>query len=70
MDVEGKQSFVGLFFPEKLVFENNQFRTKHLKPAVALICRKIRGLGGDKKELAIISDSQSAMVARTDVFLC
>jgi site-specific DNA recombinase len=62
LDLEGKQQLVGLIFPEKLIFENNQFRTKHLRKAVELICRKIKELGGDKKGLAIKIDSQSTMV--------
>lgn len=63
LDLEGKQQFIGLIFPEKFVFENNQFRTKHLRKAVLLICRKIKGFGGDKKELAIKYDGQSTNVS-------
>ena len=62
LDLEGKQQFIGLIFPEKFVFENNQFRTKHLRPAVLLICLKIKGIGGYKKELAIKFDDQSTNV--------
>ncbi len=62
LDLEGKQQLVGLIFPEKLIFEKNQFRTKHLRKAVELICRKIKGFGGEKKELAIKFDGQSNVV--------
>ncbi len=62
LDLEGKQQLVGLIFPEKLIFEKNQFRTKHLRKAVELICRKIKGFGGEKSGLAIKFDGQSTMV--------
>jgi hypothetical protein len=42
LDLEGKQQLVGLIFPEKLIFENNQFRTKNLRKAIELIRLKIK----------------------------
>ena len=36
-DLEAKQQMIGLIFPEKLVFEKNQFRTKNLRESVRLI---------------------------------
>jgi len=34
--------------PEKMVFENNQFRTKRVNKAVELICRKVKQLPENK----------------------
>jgi site-specific DNA recombinase len=61
-DLEAKQKLVGLIFPEKFVFKNNQFRTKKVNTAVALICRKIKGLRGNNKGLAFVLEDQSGEV--------
>ena len=67
-DTEGKKQFVGLIFPEKFIFENNQFRAKHLRKAVELICRKTKGFGEDKKELTIKFDALSNMLTSARVW--
>lgn len=47
-----KQLLIGSVFPEKLIFENNQFRTKRVNEAIALMCLK-------KKELQIKKGGRS-----------
>lgn len=44
-----KQRIVSSIFPEKLVFENNDYRTPKLNEAVELLCRNDKGFGGNKK---------------------
>jgi site-specific DNA recombinase len=61
-DIEAKQKLVGLIFPEKMIFENNQFRTKRLRKAVELICRKANDLDKKKVGLPLDINSQSHMV--------
>ena len=65
-DLDAKQKLIGLIFPEKMIFENNQFRTKRINKAVELICRKIKGIGGNKNGLAFDIENQSGMVERTN----
>ncbi len=57
-----KQRIIGSLFPEKLVFENEIYRTPKLNEAVELICRKDNGFGKDKKEKHTISDMLSLEV--------
>jgi len=46
-------------FPEKLTFENNEYRTTKLNEAVELLCKTDKGLGqkkgGKKTELSVSS---------------
>ena len=64
-DLEAKQKMVGLIFPEKLVFEKNQFRTKNLREAVRLILRKLKGMPENKNGLAFKDEDQSDLVPET-----
>ena len=61
-DLDAKQKLISLIFPEKMVFENNQFRTKRVNKAVELICRKIKLLPENKNGLALNFENQSCMV--------
>ena len=47
-DTEVKQKIIGSVFPEKLIFENNQYRTTKKNDVVELICPKDKGLGKKK----------------------
>jgi site-specific DNA recombinase len=46
---ESKQRIVGSIFPEKLVFENNEYRTPRINKGVLLLCRGSRAFEGNKK---------------------
>ncbi len=46
-----KQKIIGSMFPENLVFENNQYRTKNINPALELICNASKGCNENKKGL-------------------
>jgi site-specific DNA recombinase len=43
-----KQLIIGSVFPEKLIFENNQFRTKRMNEALVLMCMNHNDLGQKK----------------------
>jgi site-specific DNA recombinase len=57
-----KQRIVGSIFPEKLIFENNKYRTPRINEVVDLICRKDKPFGGEKKEKQSISELLSLEV--------
>ncbi len=42
-NTEIKQKIIGSVFPEKLVFENNEYRTTKLNDVVTLICPTDKG---------------------------
>lgn len=44
-----KQRIVSSIFPEKLVFENGDYRTPKLNEAIELLCRNNKTFGGNKK---------------------
>jgi site-specific DNA recombinase len=54
-NTEVKQKIIGSMFPEKLIFENNQYRTSKTNDIVSLICPKDKDLskkrGGNKFDL-------------------
>lgn len=56
---EVKQKIVGSVFPEKLYFEENEYRTTKLNEAVEILCKTDKGLGqkkgGKKTELSVSS---------------
>ena len=47
-NTEVKQKIIGSMFPEKLIFENNQYRTTKTNDVVGLICPKDKDLGKKK----------------------
>lgn len=47
-NTEVKQKIIGSMFPEKLTFENNEYRTTKTNEAVELICPIDKGLGKKK----------------------
>lgn len=54
-----KQKIIGSMFPEKLIFENNQYRTKRVNEVIALILMKDNKLGAKKMGLTNFFISQS-----------
>lgn len=63
--VGDKQRLVGLIFPEKVVFEKNNYRTNSINRAISLICLNSAELMGDKKEKGSEIAPQSSMVPET-----
>lgn len=63
--VGDKQRLVGLIFPEKVVFEKNNYRTNSINKAISLICLNSAELMGDKKEKGSEIAPQSSMVPGT-----
>lgn len=47
-DLPMKQQLIGSVFPEKLVFENNEYRTNNMMSVVFKICSKINAFGVNK----------------------
>ena len=47
-----KQKIIGSIYPEKIIFENNTYRTTNMNEAVTLICKPVKGCGVSKKKLA------------------
>ena len=58
-DTPSKQRIVGSIFPEKLIFENNKYRTAKVNSVIALLCRSSKVFGGNEngKNLQIINSS-------------
>ena len=48
-DTALKQRIVSSIFPEKLIFENNSYRTPKINSVVSLICRTDKASEGNKK---------------------
>jgi site-specific DNA recombinase len=57
-----KQKIIGSIYAEKLVFENNAYRTTNINEVVTLICLPTEGSKDSKKKLASILGSQSHSV--------
>jgi site-specific DNA recombinase len=66
-DLKAKQQFIGSICPEKLIFENNSYRTKRVNEVLALIWSVGIGLNDSKKRLAPVFGSQSNQVPRTSL---
>ena len=64
---QAKKMLLGSIFPAKLVFQDGNYRTSVLNPALALILQKNRGLQNEKGEDMIISENVSAGVAWTGI---
>ena len=52
-DLEQKQKIVGSIFPERLIFEKNQFRTKKMNRVIQLISQNTNEKSKNKKDLAL-----------------
>jgi hypothetical protein len=53
--------------PAKLIFQDGNYRTSALNPALALILQKNKGLENEKAEDIAISENVSGDVARTGI---
>ncbi len=63
-DLKAKQQIIGSICPEKLIFENNSYRTKRVNEVLSLICSAGNTLSDTKKRLAPVFGSQSYQVPR------
>lgn len=66
-DITAKQLLVGSIFSEKLIFENNQYRTPKLNEAVELMCLGDKELRGIKRGSNGFQTFQSPRVARRGI---
>jgi hypothetical protein len=57
-NLEYKQQLIGSIFPEKIIFENNQVRTKRINDVVLKIISNINGLNGNKKGITTFLNVQ------------
>ena len=64
-DLKAKQQLIGSICPEKLIFENNSYRTKRVNEVLSLICSAGNTLSDTKKRLAPVFGSQSYQVPET-----
>ena len=61
-DLATKQQLIGSVFPEKLTFENNQYRTKNMMKFVIRLALPNKAFGINKKWIETNFPSQSTMV--------
>ncbi len=61
-DVLAKQQMIGLIYPEKLIFENNQCRTTKQREVIEYITRTVKGLEENKNGTDKNFSYQSPMV--------
>lgn len=58
-NTEEKQKIISSVFPEKLYFQDNEYRTTKLNEDVEILCKTDKGLGqkkgGKKTELSVTS---------------
>lgn len=66
-DLAAKQQIIGSTFPEKLVFENNSYRTTRVNEALCLICRPTKGFSDSKNKKAPDNGGQSNVVPQTGI---
>lgn len=55
---EGKRKFIGLIFPEKLVFEDGKYRTTQPNDLLSLLCSTGKGSKGLQKEKAFNNEGK------------
>ncbi len=66
-NTEIKQKIIGSMFPEKLTFENNEYRTPKTNDAVALFCPTDKDLRGNKNGKKIENSISSREVAPSGI---
>jgi site-specific DNA recombinase len=66
--LELKGKITSSIFPEKLIFEENNYRTKNKNSLVSLLCSDSISWRGDYKEKAIISDGLSSWAPPSVLF--
>ena len=67
--LDGKQKMIGLIFPEKLVFENNTYRTTQPNELLTLLCSAGADFAENKKGQEVKNNNLSFMVARRRIEL-
>ena len=60
--VEVKHKILGSIFPEKLVYDGENYRTTQLNEVLALLCTNINGFGENKKGRNVKNDKPSSWV--------
>ena len=65
VDLQGKQQILGSILAEKLVFENNSYRTIPFRKVITLICRPSKGLRGAENKESSDNSELSNVVPRT-----
>ena len=58
-DLHTKQQLIGSVFPEKLIYENKQYRTENMMSVVLRICSKINAFGAKKSGTELDFSNQS-----------
>ena len=66
--LELKGKITSSIFPEKLIFDENNYRTKNKNSLVSLLCSDSISWRGDHKEKAIISDGLSSLAPPSVLF--
>ena len=64
-NIQVKQRIIGSIFPEKLIFEKNNYRTPKVNNVVSLICRASKEASDKKKGTKTITSSSSFGVVPT-----
>jgi site-specific DNA recombinase len=64
-DLQGKQQILGSILAEKLVFENNSYRTIPFRKVITLICRPSKGLRAAENKESSENSELSNVVPRT-----
>jgi site-specific DNA recombinase len=65
--IDGKRIFISSIFPEKLIFQNNEYRTLGENTILNQFFQIFNDLDGNKKEKVINFDDLSRSVARTGI---
>jgi site-specific DNA recombinase len=65
--LEGKQKLVGLIFPEKLIYDNGNYRTKSESAVYQLLLNADKVFGENKKGQDTKNRELSFMVARRGI---
>ena len=68
-ELQGKQKFLGLIFPEKLVFEDGKYRTNEPNDILSLICSSSKAFGVSGERKSTEKGSGFCMVAPTRIEL-
>src|SRR5271156_5394543 len=64
---QARRKLLGSIFPAKLTFQDGNYRTSALNPALVLILQKNKGLGNEKAEDIAISENVSGDVERNGI---
>ena len=66
-ELQARRKLLGSIFPAKLIFQDGNYRTSALNPALALILQKNKGLQNEKAEDICIFENVSGDVAGTGI---